>query len=118
MLASLHLSAQKPADNILISEFNFESKATTQTWKSENGSTAISSSHFKDGKNALLWNYSPGDHLVVSEMKGLNESTKAYKGGIPEMYEPAYYPEGKFGGIKMWLYQEKPQTGHIDISNR
>ena len=113
LLASLQSGAQKPADDILISEFNFESKASTQTWKSEKGSTAMSSSHFKDGKNALLWSYSPGDHLVVSEMKGLNESTKPYKGGIPEMYEPAYYPEGKFGGLKMWLYQEKPQTGHM-----
>tara|TARA_R110001592_G_scaffold363328_1_gene684162 strand:+ start:31148 stop:34327 length:3180 start_codon:yes stop_codon:yes gene_type:complete len=113
LFATMHMFAQKPADDILIHEFKFESKSYLETWKSENGGTEISPLHFKDGKNSLLWSYNLKDYLVVADMEGLNKSTEAYKGGIPEKYEPAYYPNKKFGGIKMWLYQEKPQKGKM-----
>lgn len=102
-----------PADDILINQFKFETKASLETWKSENGRTEISPLHFKDGQNSLLWNYNLGDHLVVADMEGLNKATEAYKGGIPEHFEPSYYPQAKYGGIKMWLYQEAEQKGKM-----
>lgn len=105
--------AQNPANDILISEFKFESNTYLETWTSEKGTTEISPLHFKDGQNSLLWDYTSKDFLVVADMEGLNKSTEAYKGGTPEMYEPAFYPEAKYGGIKMWLYQEAPQTGNM-----
>lgn len=113
LFATMHMFAQKPAKDILINEFKFESKASLETWTSENGNTEISPLHFKDGQNSLLWNYKLDDHLVVADMEGLNKSTEAYKGGTPEKYEPAYYAESKYGGIKMWLYQEQPQKGKM-----
>ncbi|MFB9056876.1 chondroitinase family polysaccharide lyase [Mariniflexile ostreae] len=102
-----------PADDLLINQFKFETKASLEIWKSEKGAMEISPLHFKDGQNALLWNYSVKDYLVVADMEGLHQATEAYKGGIPENYEPAYYPEAKYGGIKMWIYQEVPQQGNM-----
>ena len=102
-----------PAEDILIHQFNFETKASLETWTSEKGSTEISSLHFKDGKNSLLWNYKLSDHLVVANMEGLNKATEVYNGGIPEHFEPAFYPQAKYGGIKMWLYQEAEQNGKM-----
>lgn len=113
LFATIHMFAQKPANDILISEFKFESNTYLETWISEKGTTEISPLHFKDGKKSLLWNYRSDDYLVVEDMEGLNESTQPYKGGIPEHYEPAYYPQAKFGGVKMWLYQESPQKGSM-----
>ncbi|WP_242203550.1 chondroitinase family polysaccharide lyase [Aestuariivivens insulae] len=107
------LSINGPSDDILIKVFKFESVSSTDVWTSEKGDTEISPRHFKDGQNSLLWNYKVDDYLVVADMEGLNRSTGVYQGGIPEYYEPAFYPKGKYGGIKMWLYQEKPQIGHM-----
>lgn len=105
-----------PANDILIHQFKFETRASLDTWRSEKGDLDLSTLHFKDGQNSLLWNYKQGDHLVVANMKGLNASTQAYKGGIPEHFEPSYYPEAKYGGIKMWLYQETEQKGKMSFN--
>lgn len=102
-----------PANEILIDKHDFENLKSLETWKSETGRTEISKSHFKDGQSSLLWNYNLEDYLVVEEMDGLNRATGKYIGGVPEAYEPAFYPEGKYGGIKMWLYQEESQKGKM-----
>jgi len=104
-------TTNKPSDSILIKQFNFESNTVLQSWKAEKGKTKISSRHFKQGKNSLLWSWKANDYLVVAELEGINKAAGMYKGGIPEFYEPAFYPKGKYGGLKMWLYQNTPQNG-------
>jgi chondroitin-sulfate-ABC endolyase/exolyase len=99
------------SDSIVIGQFDFESKNDLAIWKSEKGSTELSKSHFKDGENSLLWNWTKRDFLVVEDMKGLERASRAYKGGTPEFYEPAYFPQGNYGGVKMWIYQEIAQKG-------
>jgi len=101
------------ANNIQINQLGFESVADLNGWNAVKGSIEISPRHFKDGQKSLLWNWVKGDFLKVSQLDGLDKASAFYAGGIPEFYEPAFYPKSRYGGIKMWLYQEEVQDGRM-----
>ncbi|PTQ93979.1 chondroitin-sulfate-ABC endolyase/exolyase [Mucilaginibacter yixingensis] len=103
-------------ENVVSGLYSFESADDLAVWKTAKGKLSLSDAHYKDGKQALAWNWTKGDALSINKPKGLEKATDVYPGGIPERYEPAYYPKGRYGGIKMWLYQEKPQAGKMTFN--
>lgn len=100
-------------DNVVVEKINFETNDDLQGWKAVKGNLQLSEAHFKDGKKSLLWDWKKGATLEISGLKGLAKAADFYPGGIPEQYEPAYYPKARYGGIKMWVYQEKAQAANM-----
>ncbi|MBC9797747.1 chondroitinase family polysaccharide lyase [Sinomicrobium weinanense] len=98
-------------DAVLVRQLQFESPSELNDWSTEKGSIEISPRHYKGGKASMLWKWEKGGMLRADHLRGLQEAGGVYPGGSPEFYEPAFYPEGRYGGLKMWLYQEKPQKG-------
>ena len=106
-------SEQTAATKIITAQYSFENENDTDGWEAKNGKLSLSGDHYKDGQHSLEWNWQEGSILEISSLKGLKEAGSIYPGGIPEIYEPAFYPRNRFGGIKMWLYQEKPSSGQM-----
>lgn len=101
---------QDYANKLITNELSFETKADIQNWHTKNSKLSLSDAHFKSGEKSLEWNWQKGASISINNLKGLKEAGDLYPGGQPEFYEPSYYPKQRFGGIKMWLYQEKPST--------
>lgn len=106
-------SSKDTVSNILTGLLQFEYPSDLQDWNAMKGQIKISPRHYKDGSNSALWNWKKGGLLKISHLNGLEKAADIYPGGIPEKYEPAYYPKGRYGGVKMWLYQEKPTKGRM-----
>ncbi|WP_316812046.1 chondroitinase family polysaccharide lyase [Pedobacter heparinus] len=112
------LKAQKESTptfvkDIVTNYLTFETASDIDNWKTKNGSLSFSDVHYKDGRQSLLWDYQNGATLAVTNLKGLKEAGDLYPGGQPEVYEPSFYKKSHYGGIKIWLYQEKASTGKI-----
>lgn len=109
--------AQQPKETmitkIITGQYGFESAADINGWSAKDGNLSISAAHYKDGQCSLQWDWKKGAMLQVPSLKGLKEAGEIYPGGIPEAYEPSFYPRARFGGIKIWLYQEKPAGGQM-----
>ncbi len=103
----------KVYDKGLIKKYSFENSSEISNWSVRKGKLALSDVHFKNGLKSLMWSWKKGDRLSVSNMEGVEKAAGFYQGGIPEKYEPSFYPKGKFGGLKMWLYQEKANSGDM-----
>ncbi|NME66784.1 chondroitinase family polysaccharide lyase [Flammeovirga aprica] len=103
----------KVKEDIVIHKIGFEDASDYQNWKSKKGKLIPNALHFKEGKTSLEWQYKKGDILEIDQLEGLNKAALPYKGGSPEIYEASYFKEGKYGGIKMWVYQEEAQSGKM-----
>lgn len=108
-------SAQKNtfAEKIITGQYGFETDADSKSWLAQNSAVSFSPAHYKEGQRSLQWSWKKGALLQVPSLKGLKEAGEAYAGGQPELYEPSFYPKDRFGGIKIWLYQEKPAGGQL-----
>lgn len=100
-------------ESIVINRIGFEDPQELAGWKSQKGSLSLSAKHQKQGNSALLWQWKKGDKLTAENLLGLEKACGDYAGGQPEIFEPAFYGKGKYGGIKMWVYQEEPNSGSI-----
>ncbi|MCT4588749.1 MAG: polysaccharide lyase beta-sandwich domain-containing protein [Carboxylicivirga sp.] len=103
----------KIKQDIVINKLGFEDEADIQNWKVSKGRLALSDKHQKQGVKALLWDWKKNDVLTIDQLQGLNKAASKYVGGQPENYEPAFYKEGYYGGIKMWVYQEEASAGRM-----
>lgn len=101
------------AAKIITGQYDFESDNDRQGWTAKKSSLAFSGDHYKDGQRSLCWNWAKGAALEIDSPRGLKEAGDFYPGGIPEVYEPSFYPKDRFGGVKIWLYQEKPVKGKM-----
>jgi len=101
------------AGKIITNQLDFETNAGIQNWEAKQGKLSFSNAHYKDGQRSLVWDWSKGAVLEIPALKGLKEAGDIYPGGQPEFYEPSFYPKGRYGGVKMWLYQEKPAQGKM-----
>ncbi len=96
---------------ILAQRVSFESPADLLTVR---GGAALAGRHFKDGEQALLWEWSTPEPLIFGELPGLQQATSQYPGGQPERLEPAYIGPSLQGGLKLWVYRESPNPdGHL-----
>ncbi|WP_018625876.1 chondroitinase family polysaccharide lyase [Niabella aurantiaca] len=102
-----------PAERIITGRYGFEGETDINGWSAKNGGLSLSAAHYKDGRRSLQWDWSEGATLQVPSLKGLKEAGGVFEGGQPEVYEPSFYPKDRFGGIKIWLYQEKPAGGQL-----
>ncbi|HEX7756175.1 MAG TPA: chondroitinase family polysaccharide lyase [Niabella sp.] len=101
------------ATKIVAAEYGFENSRDIEGWEAKNSSLSFSNAHYKEGQRSLQWSWQTGARLEVAGLKGLKEAGAVYPGGIPEVYEPSFYPKGRYGGMKIWLYQEKPSSGQM-----
>lgn len=99
--------------DIIINRIAFESTNDIANWNAKKGNLQISESRQKEGSHSLKWTWKKGDELLVDNLEGLAKAASAYAGGQPENYEPAFYPKGMYGGIKMWLYQSEAQENEM-----
>ena len=76
---------------------SFEHKKEKQGWNSRKGKLAIVGKHFKHGSQSLRWNFTDGEKLVVTHADIVKATT------------------AKDGGMKTWIYNEKPIEGHLTI---
>src|SRR5699024_6613578 len=84
------------AKDIITQKYSFENTNDLKGWHPVKGSLSISNKHFKDGKKSLAWNWLKGDTLEIANLKGLKEAASIYPGGQPEIFEPAFYPKGRY----------------------
>ena len=94
--------------DILAQRISFETAADLQ---GVTGPASLSSDRFKDGRQALLWQWSAPEPLVFRDLPGLEDATGEYPGGQPEQLEPSYVPPSRQGGLKLWVYRESPNPG-------
>ncbi|WP_300602411.1 chondroitinase family polysaccharide lyase [Niabella sp.] len=106
-------SKETAATKIITGQFGFETDREQEGWAAQNSSLSLSTAHYKEGQRSLCWSWKRTGSLEVTGLKGLKEAGAVYPGGIPEIYEPSFYPKARFGGMKIWLYQEKPVTGQL-----
>ncbi len=72
--------------------YSFEQKSVPKTWRADEVSTlSLSGRHFKDGRQSLRWDWQAGAILTVTDPEGL-----------------AIAQRSRSGGIKAWVYNEKP----------
>jgi len=115
ILGSMGLYAQAQdmatvASKIVTAQYGFENSGDITGWKVKGSKLSFTKAHYKQGQQALQWDWQSGSILEIADLKGLKEACDFYAGGIPEYYEVAYYQKGHYGGVKMWLYQEKPSN--------
>ena len=91
--------------DILAQRISFESVDDLQ---GVSGPVALSSRHFKDGGQSLMWRWSTPEPVVFRDLPGLEDATGEYSGGQPEQLEPSYVAPSKQGGLKLWVYRESP----------
>jgi len=89
--------------DILAQRISFESSADLE---GVTGSATVSADRFKDGRQALLWEWSAPEPLIFHDLPGLEHATGEYPGGQPEQLEPSYVPRSRQGGLKLWVYRE------------
>ena len=65
-------------------------------WSSEGGTVVVSQAHWKLGKKALRWDFTPGAVLTRAEDESLAAALAS-----------------RAGGVKLWLYCEKPIRGRV-----
>ena len=99
--------------NIVINCIGFETDSEFNGWKVEKGSLNRSLTHQKQGEYSAHWKWEKGDILSIENLEGLDKATDIYPGGQPEIFEPAFYEKGLYGGLKMWVYQEKASKGQM-----
>ena len=99
--------------DILAQRISFESAAELEE---VTGSATLTADRFKDGRQALLWQWSSPEPLVFRDLPGLEDATGEYPGGQPEQLEPSYVPRSRQGGLKLWVYRESPdRDGHLEF---
>ncbi|MGE9313079.1 chondroitinase family polysaccharide lyase [Niabella sp. CJ426] len=115
LFATSGIVAQKntAAEKIVTGQYGFETDADAENWQAQKSTLHISSTHYKEGQHSLCWNWTKDASLEINGLKGLKEAGMPYPGGIPEIYEPSFYARDRFGGIKIWLYQEQPTSGQL-----
>jgi chondroitin-sulfate-ABC endolyase/exolyase len=115
LFATSGIVAQKntAAEKIVTGQYGFETDADAENWQAQKSTLHISSTHYKEGQHSLCWNWTKDASLEINGLKGLKEAGMPYLGGIPEIYEPSFYARDRFGGIKIWLYQEQPTSGQL-----
>ena len=91
--------------DILAQRISFE---TSDDLQGVTGPATLSANRFKDGHQALLWQWSSPEPLVFHDLPGLEDATAEYPGGQPEQLEPSYVPRSRQGGLKLWVYRESP----------
>ena len=91
--------------DILAQRISFETEADLEGMT---GPATLSADHFKDGRRALMWQWSSPQPLVFHNLPGLESATGEYPGGQPEQLEPSYVPPSRQGGLKLWVYRESP----------
>lgn len=106
-------SKETAAAKIVTGRYGFETDQERQGWTAQNSSLSFSTTHYKDGQRSLCWNWKKEASLEIADLRGLKEAGAVYAGGIPEIYEPSFYPKDRFGGMKIWLYQEQPVSGQL-----
>ncbi len=100
-------------EDIVINRLGFESPQEYANWMVKKGHLEQSSSHSKQGAYSLHWQWKKGDELTIEQLQGLDQASNDYAGGQPEIFEPAFYKKGLYGGMKMWVYQEEAQAGQL-----
>lgn len=103
-------------EDIITKRFTFDNLSDISGWFVEKGNLSLSDKHYKQGKKSLKWQWQSGFPLVMDHLEGLQKAADYYPGGQPEYLEPAFYPKGRYGGIKLWLYREKPIQGYLTFS--
>ncbi|MCD2425080.1 lyase [Niabella pedocola] len=106
-------SKETAATKIITGQYGFETGDEQEGWKAQNSRLSFSTAHYKEGQRSLCWNWGKEASLEITGLKGLKEAGAFYPGGIPEIYEPSFYSRNRFGGMKIWLYQEKPVAGQL-----
>lgn len=91
--------------DIIAGRFSFENDSELSELK---GDLERSVRHFKDGTRSLRWRWSQPIPLAFDNVQGMFEAAGFFPGGRAEKYEPAYIPRSKTGGMKLWVYREKP----------
>jgi chondroitin-sulfate-ABC endolyase/exolyase len=100
-------------EDIIISKLGFETPKDMHNWSVTKGSLNLSDKHQKQGKQSLLWNWKKGDELKIDNQNGLQKAAGFYSGGQPERFEPAFFQNGRYGGLKMWIYQTEACNGQM-----
>ncbi|TRX66413.1 chondroitinase family polysaccharide lyase [Carboxylicivirga sp. M1479] len=103
----------KIKEDIVIHKIGFEQAAEYSNWSTKKGKLQVSDLHQKQGRHSLLWTWKKGDVLSIDQLKGLKKAASKNVGGQPENYEPAFYKEDYYGGIKMWIYQQEAAKGQM-----
>ena len=99
--------------DILAQRISFE---TADDLQRVTGPATLSADRFKDGHQALLWQWSSPEPLVFHDLPGLEDATGEYPGGQPEQLEPSYVPRSRQGGLKLWVYRESPnRDGRLEF---
>lgn len=112
-LAQAQSPGETPAQQVLAGRYGFESDAEISGWTAGNAGLRRSDAHFKDGTHSLQWDWKKNAVLEMPSLQGLKQAGDVYPGGQPEIYEPSFYPKARFGGLKMWLYQQAPTPGEM-----
>ena len=77
------------------SQYSFEEEGEMRPFAARNGRLSLSPDHFKHGQKSLRWDFSRRGELVLTDPEGM-----------------ALLSE-RVGGLKMWLYAEKPLSGTL-----
>ncbi|WP_430812252.1 MULTISPECIES: chondroitinase family polysaccharide lyase [unclassified Carboxylicivirga] len=112
-MGAIEKGNMKIKGDIVIHKIGFEQASEYHNWQAKKGRLVQSDRHQKQGRHSLMWNWKKGDILSVNQLEGLEKATSKYGGGQPENYEPAFYKEGYYGGIKMWVYQSEAIDGEM-----
>jgi len=79
------------------SQYSFEEDGDSRAFSVQNGRLSLSPDHFKHGQKSLRWDFARRGKLTLNDPDGMALLSK------------------RAGGLKMWLYAEKPLTGTLRI---
>jgi len=99
--------------DVVAQRYSFEDRVPDR-WNATSGSLSLSDEVHKHGDQSLRWDWSGPGPLILDNPVGLKESQDLYE-GVPETYEIKFNKAGRYGGIKMWLYNEEAKDGALEF---
>jgi chondroitin-sulfate-ABC endolyase/exolyase len=95
--------------DIIKERISFEQESDLGPWRSSGQNVKKSSRVYKQGQHSMAWTLGR-EPVTISHKQwpGLMEACLDYPGGQPEVYEPAFIPKSRRGGIKLWVYRDRP----------
>ncbi|WP_163932876.1 chondroitinase family polysaccharide lyase [Paraferrimonas sp. SM1919] len=114
-IAPLAQAKKVLSEDILSQRISFEDAQSLHAIETNQHQLELSTKHFKDLSHSLAWKITSTNPLHFGEqaIPGLVEASSMYPGGQPEVYEPSYVNHSHQGGIKLWVYRDKPSNGSL-----
>ncbi|MGE4563727.1 MAG: chondroitinase family polysaccharide lyase [Victivallaceae bacterium] len=110
----LQINLTGPAKTITTGSWDFAEMPPPEVVSAREAELALDSRFAKCGANSLHYRWhGAGNALRIDRAPEMLAALKKYPGGISEEYITQFHQPGFYGGLKFWVYAERPMPGAV-----